>query len=171
MFDNERFDRALHLLNWTNVKSLELVEKRFVWASILFLHHGNVRADKIFLSKKPALCSCMQNWVYRTGFAAQAKNYESWNLSSQNILLLATSAMWIHKFEQLALVMSQQSYVHKNYYRHFIKIYETKYKINKTHFRAWFLQRTGSTIERGWKSAAKTRASLKLHGLWFLLKS
>lgn len=73
-----------------------------------------------------ALCSCMQNWVYRSGFAAQGKNYKSWNLLPQNILLLATSAVLIHKFEQLALVMSQQSYMHKNYYRHFIKIYETQ---------------------------------------------
>ena len=37
----------------------------------------------------------------------------------------ATSAELIHKFKQLALVTSQQSYMHKNYYRHFIKIYET----------------------------------------------
>lgn len=40
-------------------------------------------------------------------------------------MTLATSAVLIHKFKQLALVTSQQIYMHKNYYRRFIKIYET----------------------------------------------
>lgn len=46
--------------------------------------------------------------------------------------MIATSAVLIHKFKQFKLAPRQQSCMHKNYYRHFIKIYETNIRKSAT---------------------------------------